>query len=394
MSGVGTNLFSEDLVFAMDTGWPLYSNDKRNTHTFKGRPTSNEIGTSMSVYNNVGSHVSITLNATSETYMGAPVYEEIMTPITESGVSYLTAGNNPGIGVVHGGGGGNANQYSGHSIYFKPLFDTHTCPIFTHYSNIGGWQSSCNYTEMGDGWYRATNTWYNTATQGDGKYWAINPKIAYLNQPLTVLWAAPFRESINSPTVSPYTIGSRETTESLIDATRNSVIDVSTISFDSDNLMFFDGSNDVLNTTFPAQTIATPTIEAVVYRTSATGRYESIIQINTASDDALYVYPNGNLGFWPHGSSSLSVPVGQFVYVAASYNGAGITYCVNGSFSTNAGTSADITDWDFLRIGGHSTTDGERWVGQIPVARVYSRSLTSGQMMDNYKALKNRFNLA
>jgi hypothetical protein len=244
---------------------------------------------------------------------------------------------------------------------------------------------------MGDGWYRAKNIWYNTVTQGDGKYWAINPEYAYLNVPIKVYWAGPFRENLNSTTVSPYTHVSRGIGESLIDAKRSSSIDVNYVSFDSTNQPYFDGSNDVILTDFPAQTISTPTIEAVVYRNSSTGRYESIIQNNTAGDDALYVYPAGTLGFWPCGTTSLTVPTGQWSYVASSYNGSVMTYCVNGNIQQITQTCADITDWDFLRIGGHGTTDGERWVGKIAIARVYNTPLTSTQMIQNYNALKNRF---
>lgn len=194
-------------------------------------------------------------------------------------------------------------------------------------------------------------------------------------------------------TLSDSSTHSRSSTESLLDITGNTTIDVSNISFDSSGYPTFDGTNDVITTSFAAQTISNVTIEAIVYRNQATSRYESIIQNNTASDDALYVYPSGYLGFWPHGASSLAVPVGEYAYVAASYNGSGITYCVNGDFATNSGTSSDITDWDFLRIGGHGTSDSERWIGKIPVAKVYNRALNTREISRNYNSYKERFDL-
>ena len=190
-----------------------------------------------------------------------------------------------------------------------------------------------------------------------------------------------------------YTSGTRSDTASLIDLTETTDIDVSNVSFDSTGQPEFDGTNDVITTSFPATTIPTVTIEAVVYRNQATARYEAIVQNNTVSDDALYVNPSGVLMFWPCGSSSLTVPTGQWSHVAVSYNGTTLTYIVNGTTQVVTATCSHITDWDFLRIGGHGTTDGERWIGKIAVAKVYEKSLSAAELISNYNAYKNRFNI-
>ena len=175
------------LVFAFDTG------DTRNS--FLGRPTTNLMeGYGLSNYNNVPGSVTTNLTQTSDSYRGAPIWIQTLTPLDGSGVSWLSNGNNPGLGVVTSGGGGLANRYTGHSIFFKPTVPMHSSPIFTQYSNIGGWQTCCNYEDMGDGWFRAKVLWYDTTTRSDGKYWAINPLSATLNIPITIYWAGPFKE--------------------------------------------------------------------------------------------------------------------------------------------------------------------------------------------------------
>ena len=186
----------------------------------------------------------------------------------------------------------------------------------------------------------------------------------------------------------------RSTTDALKPLAGNSSIDLSNVSFDSNAQITFDGSNDFIDTDFPAMTINNPTLEAVVYRDTNTGRYEAIIQNNVASDDALYVYPGGTLGFWPCSVSSLPVPVGQWNYVAVSYNGSSLTYCVNGVIEVIAASCADITDWDFLRIGAHGAGDGERWIGKIAVAKVYDRALSIAELKQNYNKYKTRFKLS
>jgi hypothetical protein len=190
-----------------------------------------------------------------------------------------------------------------------------------------------------------------------------------------------------------FTQTSRSVSGSLLPLVGNSTINLSNVSFDSNAQIVFDGTDDFIDTDFPAITINNPTIEAVVYRNQSTGRYESIIQNNIAGDDALYVYPGGNLGFWPCVASNLSVPTGQWSYVAVSYDGSNLTYCVNGVTQVVSATCADITDWDFLRIGAYGTGDGERWIGKISVAKVYDRALSIDELKQNYNKYKSRFNL-
>ena len=192
---------------------------------------------------------------------------------------------------------------------------------------------------------------------------------------------------------TPFVNGTRSVTQGLLDLTRNETINLSSVSFDSNAQMSFDGTDDFIDTNFSPTSINNPTIEAVVYRNTATGRYEAIIQNNVDSDDALYVFPNGTLGFWPCAGSSLTVPTGQWSYVAVSYNGTTLTFCVNGVIQVVTTTCADIMDWDFLRMGAHGSGDGERWIGKIAIAKLYNRALTSSELYQNYNALKSRFNL-
>jgi hypothetical protein len=203
-----------------------------------------------------------------------------------------------------------------------------------------------------------------------------------------------YYQAENKTKATQFTTGTRSATQGLLPLVGNSTIDLSNVSFDANAQIEFDGTNDFVDTNFPATTINTPTIEAVVYRSTATGRYEAIVQNNLASDDALYVYPGGTLGFWPCSVSSLPVPTGQWSYVAVSYDGTNLIYCVNGAIQTITATCTDITDWDFLRIGAHGVSDGERWIGKIAVSKVYNRALSEGEMRQNYLHYKTRFNLS
>lgn len=381
---------SNGLVFAYDTG------DTYNSYL--GRPTTNLLANAgMSTYNNVPGNVSSNLYSTSETYRGATVWRQDLTAADGSGAYYLSNGNNPGIGVVTGGGGGSANTYTGHSIYFKPTVPMFGNPIYTNYSNIAGWQSSTNYETIGDGWFRAYVLWYDTVTRSDGKYWAINPLSTSIGQTVTIYWAGPFKESLNSTSISQFVNGTRSSTQGLVDLSgRGTSITLNT-SYTTPAVnpqITFDATDDFIDTNFPAQTIANVTMEAVVYDTRNNSGYRAIIQNNVNSDDALYIYPNNTLGFWPCGGGSLAVPANQWNHVAVTYNGSSFTYYVNGVSQTVNSSCADIMDFQFLRIGAWGAGDGERWGGQIAVAKVYNRALTTAEVRDNYFHYKTRFGLA
>jgi hypothetical protein len=180
-----------------------------------GIPTTNLIANAeLTTYNNVPSDVSSVLVPTSEKYKGATVWKQTLTPLTANGVSWLSNGNNPGIGVyISSAGGGLANRFTGYSIFFKPTVPMHTNPIFTSYSNVAGYQSTKNYDDMGDGWFRAHVIWFDTVTRSDHKFWAINPLSSTLNTPIDIYWAGPFKEDRNdSLKVASFVNGTRGTT--------------------------------------------------------------------------------------------------------------------------------------------------------------------------------------
>lgn len=366
-------------------------------NSYSGRPTTNLVGTGMSIYNNVGGNVSATLTTNGEFYRGAPVYIQTLTAVNGTGVSQLSNGNNPGIGVVSGGGGGLANRYTGHSIFFKTTVPMHSTPIFLHYSNIGGWQNCCTPPEdMGDGWFRAYVIWYNTVDGNDGKFWAINPLTATLNTPITIYWAGPFKEDLNVQNVSQYTVGTRTSTQGLIDFKRVYDLNLGATSFDNSisPQPTFDGTDDFIDTNFGVNDSLTQvTYEAVIFDTKNNAGYRAIIQNNVASDDALYIQPGNNLGFWPCTTTYLTVPANRFVHVVFSYDGTTMRYSVNGAQHAFAGTCADCLDFDFIRIGAHSAGDGERFAGRIPVAKIYNRALSEKEIEQNFNLYASRFGI-
>lgn len=400
----GPNVVNSGLIFGYDTGQPAFSNNL-GTRLYRGRPTTNEqSGIGMSTYNNVPGNVSSVLEGLSETFQGAQVIKQTLTPADASGVSYLSNGNNPGIGVVTSGGGGQGGVYTGHSIFFKPTVPMHSSPIFTNYSNIGGWQSSNLYEAVGDGWFRAYVTWYGTNTGNDGKYWAINPLQAVVNQPIVIYWAGPFREALNSQAVSPYVYSSRGTSEALIDQRRLRTIDLSGVSFSSTtNAILFDGSDDNINTGIN-NVGNNITYEAVVNSSgNATGYNMFFGQLLPyigvlGGNRIIFSDSIGGIQSTIEGGS-LSTGVNYHVVCTRSYNGSSCTNTIyvngtqvaQGTFS--GAYTGDSYYGDTINIGDGQSGNWYPFYGSIHVARLYNRALSATEISQNFQAFKPRFGL-
>jgi hypothetical protein len=384
------------LVFAYDTG------DTRNS--FLGRPTTNLMeGYGLSNYNNVGGSVTTTLSQTTDSYRGTPVWIQTLTPLDGSGVSWLSNGNNPGLGVVSSGGGGLANRYTGHSIFFKPTVPMHSSPIFTNYSNIAGWQSCCNYEDMGDGWFRAKVLWYDTTTRSDGKYWAINPLSATLNTPITIYWAGPFKEDLNSQYISQYTPTSRSNTGSLLELTGTYTLNSADVSFDSNVQITFDGTNDCIITStsnFNKVDGQELTVEVIMEPGRNAGQYQDIVVNRSDGQYNWMLYQHATDGsIQLHGAgqykSSYIPTIGQYIHVVATVTSGQVsTLYVNGVVQqTTAGFNYANMTPSLLCIGVFGNSRYEPYLGNIDVVKIYNRALTAGEIKQNYGHYKTRFNL-
>ena len=388
----GPDIVENGLVFCYDM-----SNTQKS---WKGKPTTNLVNDSMSIYNNVPGHVTASLTTTGELYQGANIYKLTLTPATSTGVSYLTAGNNPGIGVFSNGGGGLANRYTGHSIFFKPTVPMHSSPIFTSYSNIVGWQSSTNYYGVGDGWYRAHVIWYDTTTRSDGKFWAINPATATINVPIVTYWAGPFKEDRNdSAFVSQYVISSRSNTQAILDLTNNNTITASNLSYNSDGFFSFDGTDDYLS--LPSLNLQRDfTLECWTYITGdGSGLFG---QGGYVTGQGLHILWNaqGNRGmiFGMYAndldSPSYTLTYNTWHHFVFTYNHS--TYLkqfhADGLlFNSNTGTVYSGTgQFNIGAIYGSPSTPAK---GKISNVKIYNRVLSAAEIAQNFNATRRRYGI-
>lgn len=380
-----------------------------------GAPTTNiSTGMGIGTYLNTPSDVTSTLTQTGESYRGQPVYKQVLTPITATGVGYLTNAGNPGIGTVTGGGGGAAARFTGHSIFFKPAVGrlglNSSTPIYTHYSNIGGWQSTGNFDDMGDGWYRAHVIFYSAGGGSDGKYWAINPAGATLGVPITVYWAAPFKEDRNDSThVSPYVNDTRSNTQSILDLTGNNTVTANSLTYASDGIFSFNGSNNFVTISGGMNRLVgtnTVTFSAWIYRTSAPAYWSGIIsnKVNVTDGICLLVNPQSRI-FWQYdgGTSGVYAIDGGAILatntwhnIVGVYDNEGLKTYLNGVLNHSAsdpGKSISAAGNMDITIGAQDSGPGGPFPGQISIVQIYNRALSAAEIQQNFTATRGRYGL-
>lgn len=364
---VSSEIVTNGLVFAYDM------NSRRS---YFGEPTTNHVGnassmTGWSTYDNGNDGTFITEFGTTGYRMNARgswngVYKGIAVPST--GTYTLSAY------IRYWGGAANNN---GATVYCSGYGGGDVATAINK-SIVGEWQRislTVNATNLSFTFFLIS---YGGTNGGDNVTWEVT------------------MPQVNAGSyATTFTNTSRSNTQAIVDLTGNYTIDATNLSYESTGDFFFDNTNDFLDVTpFTATTISNATIEAWVYDSSADTNYRAIVQNNVASDDALYVNPSNQLMWWPSTASSLTVPKNAWTYVAASHTyGTGILYQVNSSQQTVAGTFEDPTDWDFMRIGGHSGSDTERWGGKITVVRVYNRALSSNELQQNFNAQRGRYGI-
>ena len=207
---------------------------------------------------------------------------------------------------------------------------------------------------------------------------------------------------------SPYTLGTRSSTQSLIDLKRTTDIDVSNISFDSTGQPDFDGSDDHgIITNFPHIWNGSVSVEAVAMwhddtRSVIFGNFD---QGSGGHDINIEKLSSGRLRFyWDRGARDVTSSNNVVTTNGSSYHHCvfvrdstnnNFKFYVDGELVTtvsNAGSGITSTGSTF-RFGSDTRTGSTVHNGAIPVLKLHNKALTTVEVKQNFRAYKNRFNL-
>jgi len=208
---------------------------------------------------------------------------------------------------------------------------------------------------------------------------------------------------------TPFTPGTRSNTQSLIDLSRNRTISVSGVSFDSNAMMVFDGTDDAIPITTPPN-----------FSGSGSWTMNTWFKINGAPSSAVYM--NVIVDMDPTGGSANMICVnwsdmmlqyrsrpvgGSYTTINGSvlsqgvwYNATVVRYGTNETKLFLNGTQDGGTYSGNLPAGNQSFFNIGRWTdgtvfanATIPIVSIYNRALTTDEVYRNYMSLKSRFGL-
>ena len=157
--------------------------------------------------------------------------------------------------------------------------------------------------------------------------------------------------------------------------------------------LVFDGVNDYVDigNPTPLQSLTQGSIEAFYYRTTSTATYQMIF--TDVNSDLEITYATDTLQFYI-GNSGISYShaiTGRWFYLTGVW-GVGFKRLYLNGVQVASGTNTGLNTGSRVRYIG-SRAGGLPLNGLISIIRVYNRSLTHTEILQNYNATKGRFRL-
>lgn len=227
---------------------------------------------------------------------------------------------------------------------------------------------------------------YSNAIIVDGPSWgySTNPGVLYING---LQWE-------KKPHPTPFAYGTRSATQGLLPLISNASLDISTVSFDSNAQITFDGTDDYFNIPTNFGTLTQYTIEYVAY-IGENARMP--IASRTTTDfykfgDNSWKYKHGGVNgeFYHEQSPSIS----GYIHCVVTYDGSLVRVWRNGYYAGSQSSSGTADFSNGFKIGYWAAGGNYAWSGPIPIVKIYNSALSPDQVKQNYQQYKTRFNLS
>jgi hypothetical protein len=275
-----------------------------------------------------------------------------------------------------------------------------TVTPYTYYSHSGGaYSAGTNYT-LTDQWQLVSHTHtaqYNAS--GDGVMYFFTQNSGEVKMHLTMTGVF-----LDKSQAVPWIIGgsTRSNTQGLLDLTNTGTINLSTMSFNSNTKMIFDGTDDYINVTGLPNLTTDLTAEVVFRPTNTRGDWVRLIGTGGNSGNRTYGLwynsPGNYLLYQRYGAGDPSIvivqplTINQYYHFAATTFGSSHVLYLNG---TVIGTATASGPWP---ASGENVTIGyagfhSTMIGYIDVAKLYNRALTSTEITNNYLKYKRQYGL-
>jgi len=382
----GPNIERDGLVFGYDTGANPSSNFDHNSEQrryFKGKPTTNYGPTS---FGDWGTEYTAERIATGNTFRGQPTYN----CRTVVGVSYQGIDTTiSGLRTAAGASG---------TVTMSCMVRNNNATAYNMYAYIGHDFGSTRLIPANSDWIKVEWTVNQSSMNND--YVEFRP---YTNNASIYLEMTMPMVEVNVSNSSPFTTGTRSVSGSLLDLTKSTTIDVSNVSFDSDGLPTFDGTDDYINLGTGLLDLQNNSfsIEAIVkWDGGSTDTFFGYSETGATQKSIHWrIYDTGLLRFDFY-SNSINSSTGAIVantwyHLLVTYNASTDTCtCYRNGVLLMQGSVGP-----YLGVDANSTCTVGNWIntqyfgGQLPVLKCYNRALTAQEIQQNYRAYKNRFNI-
>jgi len=386
----GPNIERDGLVFGYDTGRNPssdFDHKSKQRRFFKGKVTTNVV-------------TNTNLNTGwSKGYQTAILYDEIKPP---KGVNSQVVGFNKNRSSSYWYSYGNYAPQTPNTTYTVSLY------VKTRDSNFRIRFYTANNSETGrvwgsyitvpndNKWHRIVWPSFLNPSNSQSDSLSFNFVMADTGDSSRTWFCAPQMEV--GTEVSPFVDGTRSSTQSLIDLTKTTNIDVSNVSFNSNGFPTFDGTDDFINLPNDLGYDNEVSIFAV-FKSNGTpaggyhiicGGQELEISVPTAGQLRTGIYTTSryvnNLG------SGLTD--GNYHHIGFTFSNNTKTAYIDGVLVGTQSTSGNLTNsFPNRRLGRFGSSSSYYLNGELPVLKIYNRALSAAEVQQNFKAYKNRFNI-
>lgn len=257
--------------------------------------------------------------------------------------------------------------------------------------------NTCLMTDLGNGWYRCSITATKTnATPGAFVGPWLNGTGTYIGVVGRGFYLCKAQLELNSY-VTPWG-PTRTTTTNLYDIVSGNPI-TTALTYSSDNTFSFNGTSNYMdagNATGLQQSTAI-TMEAWVLPTAITAT-GNIMSKNGNTGYRFRIDNSKTIQFLVDGANNVLIGpeavAGVWQHIAVTGNSGGLKIYRNGILvASNAIPYAPSAPTGGTLVIGGFTAGSELFTGNIATGSMYSRALTSGEILQNFSALRGRFGI-
>jgi len=393
---VGPEIVTNNLVFGYDTGYPSATN-AQSLRFNKGEPTVNISSTHHASGHNSGGYGNVV------TVVDAPEKGDGWKKVTIS------------------------NRGSNFRI-LQWTYTSHTSNVVYNHSAIFDWGNmrdkgyflgfdgngggTRNYFQNGDESTNAGGT-INSSLK-DGKFssnitksgthvhaWFINHSTTGVSGLNDYFYYNEYQVEINTHS-TPYTSGTRSSTQGLLDLAGTTDIDVSNVSFDSNAQLSFDGTDDHITINNPDISADSFTIQMVVKPDSYSNNPMLINPNSTGIDQYIRIWSNGQIGgvFVAAADtsgdtcrSSTQLSTSEYTHFTITKSPSAIKVYINGNLETTVTPTVSAAAWTGTWDIGQRANNTYNYNGVIPILKVYNTSISADEVKINFNSIKNRFGI-